>query len=195
MRYLKRGPRAKWITYLSFGSQVIARLIPLQWGRLIDAWASLLGLVDSVDYEGECGLLLERAALAATGSVAMEFQLAETNMIDWQPLLDNALSLLAAAPPSGLSSGTQPDTWSLLVSFLSRGLLEAIAHNIKTVAVSFPTYPVVLSGGGVFQNRVLLDLVYQQLSELTNSIYCGETIPVNDGGYRCWATLVCHPSA
>lgn len=149
-------------------------------GRLIDAWASLLGLVDSVDYEGECGLLLERAALAATGSVAMEFQLAETNMIDWQPLLDNALSLLAAAP-SGLSSGTQPDTWSLLVSFLSRGLLEAIAHNIKTVAVSFPTYPVVLSGG-VFQNRVLLDLVYQQLSELTNSIYCGETIPVNDGG-------------
>lgn len=149
-------------------------------GRLIDAWASLLGLVDSVDYEGECGLLLEQAALAATGSVAMEFQLTKTNMIDWQPLLDNALSLLVAAP-SDLSSDTQSDTWSLLVTFLSRGLFEAIAHNIKTVAATFPTYPVVLSGG-VFQNRVLLDLVYQQLSALTDSIYCGETVPVNDGG-------------
>ncbi|ELR63863.1 hydrogenase metallocenter (NiFe) assembly protein HypF [Photobacterium marinum] len=144
-------------------------------GRLIDAWTALLELVDEVDYEGECGLLLEQAAHLGDSVTACGedgFSVTDDGVIDWQPLLEKTLHA---------SKLNHSEFTSTQIQNFSIALLDAIAVSIKKIASSYSDYPVVLSGG-VFQNRILLNRVHQLFSASPQPLYCGETIPVNDGG-------------
>ncbi|MEC6830323.1 carbamoyltransferase HypF [Photobacterium toruni] len=139
-------------------------------GRFIDAWACLLGLIDKVNYEGQCGLLLEKAAKQDTNPVPLSFQITSDNIIDWQPLLEYVLPLIHEI------SDQQRQSW---VSSLAQGVFVAIADIIVTIAKQYPHHAVVL-GGGVFQNRVLVDQIYHQFSGQSQPLYCGEKLPSND---------------
>ncbi|OBU15649.1 carbamoyltransferase HypF [Photobacterium aquimaris] len=140
-------------------------------GRLIDAWACLLGLVDKVNYEGQCGLLLEQAAKQNIYHIPLSFQITATGVIDWQPLLAHILPLVSDI------TDEQRQTW---INSLAHSMLMAIAKMIATIAKQYPSHAVVL-GGGVFQNRVLVDHIYRQFSEHSQPLYCGEQLPSNDG--------------
>jgi hydrogenase maturation protein HypF len=138
-------------------------------GRLIDGLACLLGRVDVIDFEGESGLRIEQAALRASYGEPMAFNL-ESGVIDWQPLLEQALRRL------GQDGGE-----ASVIDACCRGLLEAVAKCICTIARRYQTQPVVL-GGGVFQNRWLLNEVARQAEGLSQPLFTGEKLPVNDGG-------------
>ncbi|SMY38271.1 carbamoyltransferase HypF [Photobacterium andalusiense] len=140
-------------------------------GRLIDAWACLLGLVDKVNYEGQCGLLLEQAAKQNIYHIPLSFQISAAGIIDWQPLFTHVLPLVSDV------SDERRQPW---INSLAHSMLMAIAKMIATIAKQYPSHAVVL-GGGVFQNRVLVDHIYRQFSEHSQPLYCGEKLPSNDG--------------
>jgi hydrogenase maturation protein HypF len=157
-------------------------------GRFIDAWACLLGLVDKVNYEGQCGLLLEQAATQDIDHIPLSFQLTADGIIDWQPLLASVLPLI-----HGISHD-QRQTW---INSLARSVFMAIAEMIVTIAKQHPHHAVVL-GGGVFQNRVLVDHIYQQFSGQSQPLYCGEKLPSNDASIaagQLWYALHHHRDA
>ncbi|MGL5813226.1 MAG: carbamoyltransferase HypF [Aeromonas sp.] len=141
-------------------------------GRLFDAVAALLGLVDEPDYEGEAGLLLEAAALRlAPGSDPWPLHFAITEpaggplLIDWSPLIEELLA----------------QQGKVEISHLAAGFIRAICELIVTLAKRFPAYPVAL-GGGVFQNRVLMDQLIPRLESAGREVLTSEILPLNDGG-------------
>ncbi|MGY6037363.1 carbamoyltransferase HypF [Aeromonas sp. AE23HZ002T15] len=140
-------------------------------GRLFDAVASLLDLVDEPDYEGEAGLLLEAAALRLAPNAEpwpLHFAITEQTdgplLIDWAPLIEELLAQHNKVP----------------VANLATGFIHAICELIVTLAERFPTYPVVL-GGGVFQNRVLMDQLIPRLESAGREVLTSEILPLNDG--------------
>jgi hydrogenase maturation protein HypF len=124
-------------------------------GRLFDAVASLLGVCQVMSFEGESGMLLEELYDSSVeGYYLFTF---ENGKIDVMPLLTEMLS--------------ESDT-TIAVSKFFHTLVEMIA-------VVYTPYdlPLVLSGG-VFQNRVLLELVLERFPE---AIF-PNLFPPNDGG-------------
>lgn len=142
-------------------------------GRLFDAVAALLGLIDAPDYEGEAGLLLEAAALQLAPNelpFPLAFglhQSAEGPLhIEWAELLN----LLISERSKGTSTAS-----------LAAGFIRAVSALVIALAERFPGYPVAL-GGGVFQNRVLMDQLVPGLEAAGRQVLTSETLPLNDGG-------------
>ncbi|MFK0668452.1 carbamoyltransferase HypF [Aeromonas salmonicida] len=142
-------------------------------GRLFDAVAALLGLIDTPDYEGEAGLLLEAAALQLNPDelpFPLAFGLSQSTggplHIEWAELLN----LLISEQSKGTSTAS-----------LAAGFIHAISKLVVALAKHFPGYPVAL-GGGVFQNRVLMDQLVPDLEAAGRQVLTSETLPLNDGG-------------
>ncbi|AHE49179.1 hydrogenase maturation protein HypF [Aeromonas hydrophila 4AK4] len=142
-------------------------------GRLFDAVAALLGVIDTPDYEGEAGLLLEAAALQLTPDeqpFPLAFDLSQSTegplQIEWAELIHT------------LVSERRKDTST---ASLAAGFIRAISHLVVALAERFPSYPVAL-GGGVFQNRVLMDQLVPGLEAAGRQVLTSETLPLNDGG-------------
>ncbi|MCB4755388.1 MAG: carbamoyltransferase HypF, partial [Sulfurovum sp.] len=123
-------------------------------GRLFDAVASLLGVCQVMSFEGESGMLLEELY---DGSVVGYYRFGyEDGNIDVLPLIKALLE--------------ETDV-SVAVSKFFHTLVEMIITVHKKYDL-----PLVLSGG-VFQNRVLLELV---LNKIPEAIIAND-IPPNDG--------------
>lgn len=145
-------------------------------GRLFDALAALLELVDTIDYEGEAGLLVEGLAASAPAPLPMAFSLDEQGMFDADALLPALLGPGSAAAKAA-------------------GFIEALAQLVLTLAEREPELPLVLSGG-VFQNRLLMDRI---ATLLPRPALVSETLPLNDGGIaagQLWHAIHrCHAPA
>ncbi|MCH7346845.1 carbamoyltransferase HypF [Aeromonas sp. MR7] len=142
-------------------------------GRLFDAVAALLGVIDTPDYEGEAGLLLEAAALQLAPNeqpFPLAFDLSQSAegplKIEWAELLNT----LVSERRKGTSTAN-----------LAAGFICAISNLVVALAGRFPGYPVAL-GGGVFQNRVLMDELVPSLEAAGRQVLTSETLPLNDGG-------------
>ncbi|MBP0601176.1 carbamoyltransferase HypF [Aeromonas sanarellii] len=142
-------------------------------GRLFDAVAALLGVIDTPDYEGEAGLLLEAAALQLAPDeqpFPLAFGLSQSAegplQIEWAELINT----LVSERRQGTSTAS-----------LAAGFIRAISALIVALAERFPGYPVAL-GGGVFQNRMLMDQLVPALEAAGRQVLTSETLPLNDGG-------------
>ncbi|HEH9404210.1 TPA: carbamoyltransferase HypF [Aeromonas bestiarum] len=142
-------------------------------GRLFDAVAALLGVIDTPDYEGEAGLLLEAAALQLAPNeqpFPLAFDLSQSAegplKIEWAELLNT----LVSERRKGTSTAN-----------LAAGFICAISNLVVALAGRFPGYPVAL-GGGMFQNRVLMDELVPGLEAAGRQVLTSETLPLNDGG-------------
>jgi hydrogenase maturation protein HypF len=129
-------------------------------GRLFDAVAALCGLRSEVTYEGQAAIELEAACdLGERGAYPM-------------PALDARETIAAAV--ADLHAGV--DVGRIAMRF-HRGLARATAG--ACAAIGNPT--VVLSGG-VFQNRVLLELTIEELRQRSLPPLLPQLLPPNDGG-------------
>ena len=142
-------------------------------GRLFDAVAALLGVIDTPDYEGEAGLLLEAATLQLAPDeqpFPLAFDLSQSAegplQIEWAELIHT----LVNERRKGTSTAS-----------LAAGFIRAISNLAVALAERFPGYPVAL-GGGVFQNRVLMDQLVSGLEAAGRQVLTSETLPLNDGG-------------
>lgn len=137
-------------------------------GRMFDAVASLLGLIDKASYEGEAAMLLEEEANRYFEN--------ELNIpVDW--LQNNALN-------NSLS------THSLIKEIVSRIIkgkekseIAAWFHvqlvvSIQNIASTYKCNKICFSGGG-FQNGLLVDLLFKILSEKYH-LYFNKDLSPND---------------
>ena len=124
-------------------------------GRIFDGVASLAGVLQILNYEGESGLLLE-----AKASIDRDYRLFEIrdNIIDWTPLIKEALN----------------DRDSI-----ASKLIVSIKNLIIDLASKYPDLPIILNGG-VFQNRLLMEAVLNSL--VKDRLMLPIKMPPNDGG-------------
>ncbi|MCA9054244.1 MAG: carbamoyltransferase HypF [Planctomycetaceae bacterium] len=137
-------------------------------GRLFDGVAALvLGVADS-SFEGQPAMMLE-AVCDPSVTGCYEFGIhADGGLLrlDWRPTVAAIVRDVAQGVPTG----------QIAMQF-HRG----VAKGVRTVVGRLDRLPVVL-GGGCFQNRILTELVGEQLTEIGVPIGWPGSIPPNDGG-------------
>jgi hydrogenase maturation protein HypF len=137
-------------------------------GRLFDAVAALLGIRDSVTYEGQAAIELEHAAdPLETGSYPVPYVAGQLQVsVLVRSLADD---LLNGAPVPGLAARFHN---SLAAAVLT--VCEALRaeHALSTVALS----------GGVFQNSLLLTRCLDRLEPAGFTVLTHRQVPPNDGG-------------
>jgi hydrogenase maturation protein HypF len=133
--------------------------------------------VRQVSYEAQAAMELEALALAACGGgVAIEpfpFHLDKGAY----PYILSPAGAVAAALAGGLS-GSDP---GVLAAGFHLGLSRAIVKTCRTIAKSNGVETVALSGG-VFQNRLLLEMVMDGLEQKGLYVLSHAQVPPNDGG-------------
>ncbi|MCF1429652.1 MAG: carbamoyltransferase HypF [Shewanella sp.] len=150
-------------------------------GRLFDALAALLGLVETTTFEGEAGIKLEALAdtiLQSGESLASDchFHLpvrqgdTEQPVWDCESLFDQMLQATLALQLTDKRRG-----------HIALGFHLALAALVTHRAAQYPDLPIALTGG-VFQNRLLLTLCRQQLIDAGRTLLSPGLVPVNDGG-------------
>lgn len=147
-------------------------------GRLFDAAAAILGICGKATYEGEPAIELEAAAWRALGGKTVRldgnhagvFTSADDSpILDPQPLIESLLN--------GIEAGTPADRLALEFHIAITHATTHIAceicnrENLDTVALS----------GGVFMNRLLLQLLTHELKNAGLAVLVPHTVPVNDG--------------
>ena len=151
-------------------------------GRLFDAAAAILGICDKATYEGEPAIELEAAAWRALDNEIAHFPddnaghfasgpswLNGPHVLDQKALFETLLG--------GTEAGAPADRLALdfhvaVARSSARIASDICAHEgIDTVALS----------GGVFMNRLLLQLLTRELKSAGLTVLVPQTVPVNDG--------------
>jgi len=136
-------------------------------GRLFDAISALLGIRYVTSYEAQAAIELENIAQQAPGSY--KFNFAEDE-IDIRPMLEEILwEILQKRPHSEISYKFHATIAQMVAAGCDK--IRASA-GISQVAIS----------GGVFQNSLLLKLVFRALKNDGFKIYFHNQLPTNDGG-------------
>ena len=147
-------------------------------GRLFDAAAAILGICDKATYEGEPAIELEAAVWRALdgkpvrldGNHTGVFTSADDSpILDPQPLIEALLNgIEAGAPADRLALG-----FHIAITHATTHIAREICERegLDTVALS----------GGVFMNRLLLQLLTHELKDAGLAVLVPHAVPVNDG--------------
>lgn len=151
-------------------------------GRLFDAAAAILGICDKATYEGEPAIELEAAAWRALDNEIAHFPdnnagyfASGPSWLDGPYVLDQ--KALFEALLGGIEAGAPADRLALdfhvsVARSSARIASDICVHEgIDTVALS----------GGVFMNRLLLQLLARELKSAGLTVLVPHTVPVNDG--------------
>jgi len=136
-------------------------------GRLFDAVASLLGLCQFNQYEGQAAMALENCASRSDCGDYYPFQIIETEprLIDWQDAIE---ALLADIPNRD-------------AELIAKKFHNTLAKMILAVAKRAGEQTIVLSGG-CFQNACLVEAAVERLKTAGFKVFRHQNIPPNDGG-------------
>ena len=148
-------------------------------GRLFDAVAALLGVRDSINYEGQAAIELEQLADPAdrgTYRAAIDPGAARPGG-EAGPLRVFGADLVRAAAED-LLTGAAP---AVIAARFHRGVAAAIAEVCAALRERSGLGTVALSGG-VFQNLLLLGQVVDGLEEAGFRVLTHARVPPNDGG-------------
>ena len=151
-------------------------------GRLFDAAAAILGICGQATYEGEPAIELEAAAWRAlssestcpTGNMA-SFSVTESSrpddchVLNSKSLIEELLEGIGADVPAGQLALD----FHVAVAHASARIASEICarEGLDTVALS----------GGVFMNRLLLQLLTRELKSRGLTVLVPHSVPVNDG--------------
>ena len=151
-------------------------------GRLFDAAAAILGICGQATYEGEPAIELESAAWCAlssestcpTGNMA-SFSVTESSrpddchVLNSKSLIEELLEGIGADVPAG----------QLALDF-HVAVARSSAHIASEICAREDIDAVALSGG-VFMNRLLLQLLTRELKSMGLTVLVPHSVPVNDG--------------
>jgi hydrogenase maturation protein HypF len=142
-------------------------------GRLFDAVAAILGVRDSVNYEGQAAVELEQLAdPAETAAYPAEIDKADGG------LLRLAGTSLVRAVAAELEAGVAPP---LIAARFHNGLAATTVAACQAVRDDTGLTTVALSGG-VFQNLLLLERTAAALDQAGFRVLTHSRVPPNDGG-------------
>ena len=163
----------KWKESLPKGWQLLEKMMPhmqmiqsSSGGRLFDTVASLLGLGHEHLYDAHLAIELEQLALSETGSI-LDMKLDGT-VLDAMSLVRSVIEQLECG-----------ESVAKISANFHRTLIYYIGQMAKQCCEERQLSHIVLCGG-VFQNRILLEGVMQELQEYT--VHVPTQSPMNDGG-------------
>ncbi|MDO9208391.1 MAG: carbamoyltransferase HypF [Sulfuricurvum sp.] len=131
-------------------------------GRLFDAVASLGGFIQTLDYEGQGGMIMESFA---DDSITEPFAFTVTDgEIDLSPMVEQIVAL-----------STHSDAKRLIAS----SFIATVEAMIQSFVDTHSELPIVI-GGGVFQNHALMSRLYLRFEN--GRFYAQQQTPINDGG-------------
>jgi hydrogenase maturation protein HypF len=138
-------------------------------GRLFDAAAALLGFIREITFEGQAAIWLEQLARREAPRSAYPFPFASREL-DFRPLLRNVISdRLNARPVEEIARafhlGVATGMWNAAAALCEE-------QHLDTIVLS----------GGVFQNALLLEDIYQLTKRSKLRIWVNSAVPPNDGG-------------
>ncbi len=135
-------------------------------GRLFDGLASMILNLREATYEGEAAMMLEAICdPCERGEYRFAFTDQKPIVIDWRPIIEGVLADLGIIGPERIAMKFH----------------RAVAKMILHLAECWPDLPALL-GGGVFQNRVLLELIMEESVKRNRSIMFPKRLPIGDGG-------------
>ncbi|MEI6306410.1 MAG: carbamoyltransferase HypF, partial [Deltaproteobacteria bacterium] len=142
-------------------------------GRLFDAVAALLNIRHVVSYDGQAAMEMEALAENVEDERVYPFDIisheGEPFQIDFSVMFPELLSDLAAEVPTAVMARRFHST-------VAAASIQA-AFRIK---LEFGIDRVVISGG-VFQNRLLSEMVYNGLTKIGLQVFTHRLTPPNDG--------------
>lgn len=140
-------------------------------GRLFDAVSAICGVRLEATYEGQAAVEFEAIAdRAAADPYPLEFEhRGQTVALDPRPMIRAVLHDISAGVPVATISAR-----------FHAGLARATADVLVIIAEREDLRLAVLSGG-VFQNRLLLELTLDALQEAGLRVLVPQTLPPNDG--------------
>ena len=151
-------------------------------GRLFDAAAAILGICDKTTYEGEPAIEFEAAAWRALDNEIAHFPddnagyfASGPSWLDGPYVLDQ--KALFEALLGGIEAGAPANRLALDFHV---GIARSSARIASDICVHEGIDTVVLSGG-VFMNRLLLQLLARELKSAGLTVLVPHTVPVNDG--------------
>lgn len=145
-------------------------------GRLFDAAAAVLGICGQATYEGEPAIELEAAAWRALGSEIAHVpddkdgcSASDPSLLDQEALFEALLEGIRA----GALAGQLALDFHVTIARASARIANEICarEGLDTVALS----------GGVFMNRLLLQLLTRELKSMGLTVLVPHSVPVNDG--------------
>jgi hydrogenase maturation protein HypF len=173
------GPRA-WETFVgaSFSAaerRVLDRVlaagrapVTTSAGRLFDAVASILGLRQTVSFEGQAAMELEAAAAPGDhGAYALPLRDGPGRLeLDWEPLVREVVADRARGVDAGVCAAR---------------FHESLARAVAEVAARSGDLTVALTGG-CFQNLLLTSRVRAHLEAAGRQVLVHREVPPGDGG-------------
>jgi hydrogenase maturation protein HypF len=142
-------------------------------GRLFDAFASIAGLCQKMDYEGQAAMLLEGAFDHQSDRAYPFYPVPDEQgwmVIDPSDATREALlDVMMGEEPSAVATGFHRG--------LANGVVCACAELMEDLGLD----RVALSGG-CFQNRVFTDLVSDGLESVGAKVFRQRLVPPGDGG-------------
>jgi hydrogenase maturation protein HypF len=150
-------------------------------GRLFDAVASLLGLRQTVAYEGQAAIELEALAEASRATETYPFRLTEVEgrtVLDFSPMLRILVREVRHDRPR-----------KELARRFHNTLAAAATAVCETIRAAGGLDRVVLSGG-VFQNRLLSEGLCTRLEERGFQVFTQRLVPPNDGGLALGQAII-----
>ncbi|MGB9082818.1 MAG: carbamoyltransferase HypF, partial [Desulfuromonadaceae bacterium] len=145
-------------------------------GRLFDAVAALLGLRHTVSYDGQGAIELEALAESAEVQEGGDYPCSIVSPEDAPLQLDFSPMILAIL--ADIAAGIDA---AAIAHRFHRTVASAAAAACLRISKATSLDRVILSGG-VFQNRLLSEMIYTALSSKGLAVFTHRLVPPNDGG-------------
>ncbi|MFI9550642.1 carbamoyltransferase HypF [Nonomuraea endophytica] len=166
----------RWAQVLSLARAGLAAPLTSSAGRLFDAVSALVGLRDTITYEGQAAIELEqRADPTERGAYPAAIAGGRVSGAD-----------LVRAAAEDLLAGVSPEVIS---ARFHNGVSDVIVRCCEELRGSYGRTAVALSGG-VFQNTLLLARTVTRLRERGFRVLTHSRVPANDGGISLGQTVV-----
>ena len=170
---LHRHPE-RWTGVVSLARAGVSAPMTSSAGRLFDAVAAILGVRDTVSYEGQAAIELEQLAdPTERGAYALDLERGSAS---------GAMQLsgggLVRAVVADQAAGTPPP---VIAARFHNGLAAGVVTVCRRLQAEFGLGTVALSGG-VFQNLLLLERCVSALEDAGFRVLLHGRVPPNDGG-------------
>ena len=145
-------------------------------GRLFDAVSALLGLKNTVSYEGQAAILLEALGEKNTEKSTLDIGEIQIKKVNEHYIL---------SPAEIIPKIVQYRLQNRSINELSKSFHDRLSDGLVRIAVQAcheNSLKKIALSGGCFQNAVLLNNLHQELTKRGFQVYFNTQVPANDGG-------------